>query len=322
MLYIGIDIHKRTHEVMILDPVGKPLVKSFKMGNTHDDLTLLLERIGKVNPEGGSLRFGMEATGHYWLALYSHLRAANQEVVILNPLRTHAYRARSVRPAKNDRIDARCIAEIIRSDPQSDYSLANEALLGLRQLTRLRVDLVDLVSDQKRRLLTLLDQIFPEYETFFGETYCKSSLALLQTYPTPADLVAAGVDALTSLLEQHSHNYYGREKAEAILHAAQHSFGVPFGQRAHGIQIRLLAGQIAYLEAQQKQLDREIATLLGTIPNCLTTMSGVGNILAAALLGEIGDIRRLLGVAGPFPLPVSMSRSARAIACAHRLAGA
>lgn len=292
MLYIGIDIHKRTHEVMILDPVGKPLVKSFKIGNTHNDLTLLLERIGKVNPERESLRFGMEATGHYWLALYSHLRAVHQEVVILNPLRTHAYRARSVRPAKNDRIDARCIAEIIRSDPQSDYSLSNEELLGLRQLTRLRVELVDLVSDQKRRLLTLLDQTFSEYETFLGETYCKSSLALLQTYPTPADLVAAGVDALTRLLEQHSRNYYGREKAEAILHAAQHSFGVPFGQRTNGILIRLLAGQIASLEAQQKQLDREIMAYLAAIPNCLTTISGIGPILAAAILGEIGEIRR------------------------------
>jgi transposase len=114
MLYIGIDIHKRTHEVMILDRVGKPLAKSFKISNTHDDLTILLERIGQVNPEREPLRFGMEATGHYWLAFYSHLCAAGQEVVILNPLRTHAYRARSVRPAKTDRIDARCIADIIR----------------------------------------------------------------------------------------------------------------------------------------------------------------------------------------------------------------
>ena len=38
MLYIGIDIHKRAHEVVILDHVGKPQGKSFKMGNSHDDL--------------------------------------------------------------------------------------------------------------------------------------------------------------------------------------------------------------------------------------------------------------------------------------------
>jgi hypothetical protein len=37
MLYIGIDIHKRSHEVVILDDLGKPLGKSFKIGNSHCD---------------------------------------------------------------------------------------------------------------------------------------------------------------------------------------------------------------------------------------------------------------------------------------------
>lgn len=292
MLYIGIDIHKRVHEVIILDDMGKPLGKSFKIHNTHDDLRMMFDRIQKVNTNGSPLRFGMEATGYYWLALYSHLHNAQQEVVILNPLRTHAYRARSIRPAKNDRIDARCIAEIIRTEPHSDYSLSDEDMLGLRQLTRLRVELVDLVSDQKRRLVSLLDHVFPEFETFFREKYCKSALALLQTYPTPADVVAVDLDELTALLERVSRKRYGREKAEAIQQTAQRSFGVPIGQKANGIQIKLLAGQIAYLEEQQKDLDQEIAAYLAQIPNCLTTITGIGDILAAAIIGEIGDIRR------------------------------
>ncbi len=137
-------------------------------------------------------------------------------------------RARYV-PQKNDRIDARCIAEIIRTEPKSDYYLTDEDMLVLRQLTRLRVELVELVSDQKRRLLTLLDQGFPEFETLFREKYCKSSLALLQTYPTPADMLAAGVAILTDLLSTHSRKRYGHEKAEEIQRAAERSFGIPFG---------------------------------------------------------------------------------------------
>lgn len=292
MLFIGIDIHKRVHEVVILDDMGKPLGKSFKIHNTHDDLRMMFDRIQKVNTTDAPLRFGMEATGYYWLALYSHLRNAQHEVVILNPLRTHAYRARSIRPAKNDRIDARCIAEIIRTEPRSDYSLSDEDMLGLRQLTRLRVELVDMVSDQKRRLVSLLDHVFPEFETFFREKYCKSALALLQTYPTPADIAAVDLDDLTALLERASRKRYGREKAEAIQQTAQRSFGVPIGQKANGIQIKLLAGQIAYLEAQQKDLDQEIAAYFAQIPNCLTTITGIGDILAAAIISEIGDIRR------------------------------
>ncbi len=292
MLFVGIDVHKRSHEVLILDNVGKPCGKSFKIGNTHNDLKDLLSRIAKLNPGAEPVRFGMEATGHYWLALYTHLNTTGHEIIILNPLRTHAYRARSVRPAKNDRIDARCIAEIIRTEPKSDYHLTDEDQLAMRQLTRLRVELVDMVSAQKRRLLTLLDQTFPEFEHFFREKYCKSALTLLQTYPSPEAIRAAGVDAITALLEKSSRKWYGREKAEEIVRVAENSFGLPFGQKANGLQIQLLAGQIAYLETQQKQLDREIEVYLDAIPNYLTTISGIGKILAAVFLGEIGDIRR------------------------------
>lgn len=292
MLYIGIDVHKRNHEAVILDTLGKPRGRSFKMGNNQHDYGRFIEHLEKLNPDGEALRFGMEATGHYWLALHSHLKAEGYEVVILNPLRTHAYRARSVRPVKNDRIDARCIADIIRTHATSDYYLTDEEMLGLRQLTRLRAELVELVSDLKRRLLTLLDQTFPEFETFFREKYCKTALALLQAYPTPMDLAPVDIDTLTKLLETHSNYKIGRAKAEFILKAAQTSFGVPYGQKAMRVQIRLLAAQIAHLEGQQKELDREISTYVEVIPNCLTTISGIGPIIAAVLLGEIGDIQR------------------------------
>lgn len=119
MLYIGIDVHTRNHEAVILDTLGKPRGKSFRMGNNQQDYGRFLEHLEKLNPDGEALRVGMEATGHYWLALHSHLQAAGHEVVILNPLRTHAYRARSVRRVKNDRIDARCIAEVIRTHATS-----------------------------------------------------------------------------------------------------------------------------------------------------------------------------------------------------------
>jgi len=308
MLYIGIDVHKRNHEVVILDALGKPLGKSFKMSNSRQDFLHLLTRIEQLRQNGEDVRFGMEATGHYWQALYNHLKAAGHEVIILNPLRTHAYRARSIRRAKNDRIDARAIAEIIRIEPHSDYYLNDEDLLALRQLTRLRVEIVGLVSDQKRRLLALLDRTFPEFETFFAEKYGKTALMLLYTYPTTQAIVTAGVDALSTLLEQYSRKYYGHDKAEQIFAAAQRSFGVQFGQKAGGLQIKLLVGQILYLEAQQKELDREIAQYLKAVDNHLTTISGIGNILAAALLGEIGDIRRfknakaLVAYAGLDPL--------------------
>lgn len=59
VLYIRIDVYKRVHEVVILDQFAKPLSRSFKIRNTHDDIAYLLERIAKLNSADETLLFGM-----------------------------------------------------------------------------------------------------------------------------------------------------------------------------------------------------------------------------------------------------------------------
>ncbi len=44
-------------------------------------------------------------------------------------------------------------------------------MLSLRDLTRQHFYLVDMVSDLKRKSLTLIDRIFPEYPTLFSDTF-------------------------------------------------------------------------------------------------------------------------------------------------------
>src|SRR5439155_26537708 len=57
---------------------------------------------------------GLEATGHYWLALHDALERAGHTVQVLNPLQTHAYRKTTIRKVKNDRKDAWLIADVVR----------------------------------------------------------------------------------------------------------------------------------------------------------------------------------------------------------------
>jgi len=52
----------------------------------------------------------MEATGHYWLALFEALSAAGYKIVVLNPLQIAAYRRSGIRKVKNDRNDAWWVA--------------------------------------------------------------------------------------------------------------------------------------------------------------------------------------------------------------------
>ena len=56
--------------------------------------------------------------------------------------------------------------------------------------------------------------------------------------------------------------------------------------------IRQYIEQIRFVEAQVGAIDTEIARLLSDFDNQLTTITGIGPTLAAAILSEIGDISR------------------------------
>jgi transposase len=292
MLYVGIDVAKRSHEVILLDDAGEARGKPFSIPNSHAGLSRLVDRVEQANPERQPVVFGLQATSHYWLALYSHLRKCGHEVVALNPLQTSAYRRLQIRPVKNDRRDAWCIAEVLRLEPIVRTALASDAVLGLRHLSRLRSEMVDQIADQKRRLLGVLDQVFPEFETVFGDVFGTTAAALLQAHPTPEEIAEMDLDQLTSLLHKHSRGRFGRAKAEQIQEAARTSFGVTLALDALTAQLQILLAQIRFLGEQVAELEDRIAAYLEEVPQHLTSIPGIGAVLAAAILGEVGDIRR------------------------------
>ena len=72
MYIVGIDIGKRHHEASIIDGQGTFYGKSLRFANTHTGFNKLLELVRKTAGEA-EVVFGMEATGHYWLSVYSYL---------------------------------------------------------------------------------------------------------------------------------------------------------------------------------------------------------------------------------------------------------
>ena len=68
-----------------------------------------------------------------------------------------------IRQTKNNSKDSYLIAQIMRFGEYSSTKLADENVIALRQLTRYRRALVETCGDCKRRIISLLDQVFPEY---------------------------------------------------------------------------------------------------------------------------------------------------------------
>jgi len=292
MFYVGIDIAKKNHEASIIDSNGKLLDKSISFSNSQAGSSKLISLLEKYNISTSNVVIGMEATGHYWLSLYSYLLDLEYTVYVINPIQSDAFRKMYIRQTKNDSKDSFVIAQIMRFGEFSTTSLANDDIMSLRQLSRYRLALVDECSDWKRKCIAILDQVFPEYSKLFSDTFGVTSKELLAKYPTPEDMLSVDTQTLTELLSKSSRGRFGALKAVEIKESAKNTFGISLARNAFAFQIKQIIAQIDFIEDQLDELEIEIATLLHQTNDVITSIIGIGDILGAIIIGEIGDISR------------------------------
>jgi transposase len=203
-----------------------------------------------------------------------------------------AFRKMYIRKTKNDSKDSFVIAQIMRFGEYSATRLSEENIVALKQLSRYRLSIVDECGSCKRRVIALLDQVFPEYENLFSDTFGSTSKEVLLNCPMPEDMLRISSKKLADMLAKASKGRFKAEKAEQLKKIAAGSFGVSFAKDAFSFQIRQLIEQIIFLEKQLEELEKEIGLLLSQINAVITTIPGVGNALGAVIVAEIGDINR------------------------------
>lgn len=290
-LIVGIDIGKRYHQATVINSTGNMLGGSVRFSNTTAGAELLLKRVLSVNPGSLPLIFGLEATGHYWLPLYAYLTEKGFKIVVLNPYQSDAFRKVSMSSTKTDKEDALLIAELLRFGSFPETKMADEDMIALRNLTRFRLSLNQQVTDSKRRILTILDQVFPEFESLFSNIFGKTGRHLLKRYPTPEEMETVSLRKLTNLITKLSKGRFKKEKAREVLEKATTSFGITLALESLTLQLKLLLETLEFTEKQLKVVDTRVENLLPD--TCvLLTLPGVSKVLAAAIISEIGDIKR------------------------------
>ena len=296
MFYIGIDIGKRHHEAGLINDKGNHVGKTVRFANSKDGSEKLLQFINqhKLTPDNSVV--GLEATGHYWLSIFSFLHKLGFKTTVFNPLQSDALRHFYIRKTKTDVSDAYLIAQVIRIDSPEETPFLEEDLLQLRHLERLRFSFVDQCSDIKRKIISLLDQVFPEYEKIFSDIFGLSSKEVLMHYPLPEDILQIDTNKLAELLNNVSKGRYGDKraltKANQIRESALNSFGITVGTDVFKIQIKLLLEQINLFEEHLKQIETTMIELSNRQEHFLTTITGISDVTACVILGEIGSIER------------------------------
>ena len=290
MIYVGIDVAKSKHDCCILNEKGETL-SSFIFANDKQGFEKLMTEIGMYSAASdlSDARIGLESTGHYSINLQNYLLQKRLCVRIYNPLSVNLLRkAQTLRKTKTDKSDAKFLATLLFSDENKSYSQAVLPVSELRNLTRSRYRLISMRSKLKLSLSRLITILFPELPDVVWSANQKSSYALLSEFPTAKDIADANIIRLTNVLSDNSHGKYGREKAEQIRNLARNSIGLD--SRATGFELQQTIRLIQNLQCEIDLLDIEIRKIMREIDSPVLSIPGVGYVLGAIIISEIGNI--------------------------------
>ena len=289
MFYLGIDIAKVNHVASLINEDGSILIKAIKFTNSNEGLQKLMDSISEY--EKTQIYCAMEATGTYWLSLFSALTDKGFNVSVFNPYQIKSFRgAYTNRKQKNDVIDSILIANFLNFNGTKQTSLPNDDLLALKNLTRYRSNLVSNISKAKTQVTGILDKVFPEYSDLFSDIFGEASKQILLNCPTPNEVINFNTRKLANILKKASRGYHSTDKVREVKSLAKNSFGIKFTGDACSFEIKQLVNQIIFLENQAHELEVKIKEIYSKLDNHLQSIPGIGEVTAPIILAEIGDI--------------------------------
>ena len=143
--YVGVDLHRRRSVIVVLDGDGSEL---WTTRIDNDPLTLGLE----IEKAGPGPEVVLEATwGWYWAA--EVITEAGGRVHLAHPLGIKGFENRRV---KNDRIDARLLADLLRMGMLPEAWIAPDPIRQRRELVRYRRKLSQLRAGLKAQVHSVL----------------------------------------------------------------------------------------------------------------------------------------------------------------------
>ena len=296
MITVGIDIGGKQHAVARCregrDKADREILRVSQDRAGFDRLDAWLahqdDSVGSVT---------MESSGHYWMALASHLRQGPVPVAVVNPLAAKYFAKSRMNRTKSDPADARSLALMA----MQDRPITRDPLAGveLRQAARFAMTLVTEQARVCQRLVRLVELGFPELGEFFDDPACRTAREVLRIAPTAATARRRRVSTLAEANAGPGHRRLGQTKAEHLKTAVATSIAVSELDAEVAFEVGLLLDQYDLLEQQIAEADAHVAGLLDSeLTRRLQTIPGVGPAITATLIAEIGDIWRFDDVDG------------------------
>jgi transposase len=265
----GLDVHKDT--VVACARISGPGGESKREVRTFATTTRGLLELSDWMTEHGCTHVAMEATGVYWKPVWHVLEGAF-ELVLAN-----AAHIRNVPGRKTDINDATWIADLLAHGLIRGSFVPPAAIQHVRDLTRTRKQLVREVAQHTQRIQKTLEDANIKLTGTISDVLGLTGRAILDA------LVAGESDPerLADLADR-------RIKAPRIKLVETLRGRVT---EHHRFLLKLHLGQVDALRAAIAEVDEQLGKALGeatAMAKLLTTMPGVGELVAQVVVGEIG----------------------------------
>ena len=302
-LLTGIDSSQKNNQCCLLDDNGtvmKEIDVTNNVTGAHKLEAVLATYAQKL--QVGELKVATEATSFYdfhileFLSESESLAEHNLKLYRFNPRPVKAFKASLKLMNKTDPEDAYAIAEYLRfrGEKAEEYRASMDHL-PLQRLTRFRWHLVQQLVRERNYFLS---QLFLKFSAFgkgkpFSNTFGATASAVIQEFMTPDAIVNASDEELVDFVVKHGKNRFSdpQEIVAKLKYVARESYRLrpALAENVHRILCLSLAS-IRALKASLQELNRTIHKQLGAFSITLTSIKGIGDVYAAGIFAEIGNI--------------------------------
>jgi len=295
VLMVGVDVAKRKHVACFCGASRKILVRSYEFSNTRSGFEEFRDTVAEVQASYGfqEVLVGLESTGLYQRPLEDFLEEAGYRVVSVSNLASARNRQTiELSWEKSDPLDAQVIADLLCQGKFLYHPDRSGPLEDARRLIRYRGKLTREASRCLIRVKnSILPVIFPELEGEFARLDGELALRVLEEGPFPEEIVSR---SLESFLDRFRglRGPFPRKKLTRIYELAGRSIGSIKGLASFRIQLRDLVRDIRRIKERISSVEKGIQEILREerTYRALQTIPGVGPMVAATLITEIGPI--------------------------------
>jgi transposase len=295
VMCVPIDYAKKDHVVMFCNGYGRIIRKPFSINNSPEGIEYLTEQVTRSCSHRGidpkHVFFGGEDVGSCGENFVSTLRSGGWIVAGVNAHDAKEQRANI--QASTDRLDLMGIASMLLNRRANCSPAQSGIYRNLRTLVRHRRSLVSMSTEEKNRIHTVVDRLFPGFldEKNSGILpFSKSSLYLMEDRFSPLQIRRRKRHKLIEILRK-----YGTNKPEnAAARLQEYAVRVLNTPVEYVTTLQLSLSQhvkhFVCLQDSISQLENEIAVWLAQTQGAfLTTVRGIGIVLAAGVSAEIGN---------------------------------